>query len=447
MRILKKDYLYPDTILSMKRFLIILFLFSFLIPQAFGQTYYPLSGVAQSNVINWSNINLITSDNDWSNIPYLRGFRGDGLTANTNVDPRTISLDGTSTPVVIYANQTDPNTFNADGFAEFESLSNPTIAFRASNTASAPFLMVYINTLNPDEGFSPSIRFLVRDIDGTVNNAAQQVSVQYRVGETGPFIPSPTEFFHVLPSGDYFGGYHPDASKGPFLQGHESYCDFSLPPSCWNQPKVQVRIMITNSTGGNEWIGIDDIRFSGVQTLPIKLKSFSLVDKNSSVDLNWSANTENISDNFEVENSNDGINFRKINSVQAKGTGDYNYSFTDISPLPGTSFYRLKLINNNGGYTYSNTLRVKRLSKDIYISSLYPSAATSKVNLIITSNKSSAAVLQIADLRGAIVKETPVKLINGSNNIPIDISRLPAGNYFIRLSVNESLLTERFLKL
>ena len=92
----------------MIRLLIILLLSSSVGNNLYSQTYFPLTGSQQSYLIDWSNPNLITADNDWSNIPYLRGFKGDGLTTNTDIDPRTITLDGTNTAVVIYANQSDP---------------------------------------------------------------------------------------------------------------------------------------------------------------------------------------------------------------------------------------------------------------------------------------------------------------------------------------------------
>jgi hypothetical protein len=412
---------------------------------AFCQTYYHLNSIQNNPNIDWSNTNLITTDNDWGNIPYLTGFRGDGLTLSTDTDPRTITADGTGTPVVIYANQTDPNTFNADGFAEFESLANPTIAFRASNTASAPFLMMYFNTLNPDLDFFPTLTFLLRDIDGTANNAVQQVSMQYRIGEAGPFIPA-EEFFYVLPAFDYFRGYHPDATRGPFLEGHESFCAFMFPISCRNQPKVQVRIMISNATGGNEWLGIDDIRFGGVQLLPIKLESFSAVEKNNKVVLNWKASSENLMEHFEIERSADGVLFHKIETVNAKGIGEYNYSLTDVSPLNGRGFYRLKLINSDGRFTYSDVLSVNLSLKDAYLNSLYPRVTSTKINLLITTNKNVDATLQIINLQGAIVKKIYLNLNSGSNSIPIDVHSLPSGNYFIRINVNGDFITERFIK-
>ena len=426
--------------------LIILFNLSLIFSPVFSQTYYPLSGVVTADTtFDWSNPNLITIDNDWSNIPFMKGFRGGGLTSVLDVDPRTITVDGTATPVVIYANQSDPNTFNGDGFAEFESLANPTIAFKASSTASAPFLMFYFNTIRSTQDFYPTLNFVLRDIDGTSGNAVQQVSIQYRIGESGPFIPA-DEFFYAGPLFDVAEGYQPDATRGPFLSGHESYCTFAFPLACVDQPKVQIRIMITHSSGGDEWVGIDDIRFGGAYLLPIKLQTFSAIEKNGSVMVNWTASTEDIMESFEVERSTDAVNFIKLESLKAKGTGNHNYVFTDISPVKGTGFYRLKLNNSNGSFFYSNISSVTVLPKDIRIHALYPNITSSKINLLITANKNFVADLQILNTLGSVVQRLSHNLSAGNNIVPIHVSGLSPGNYFIRININGELFTERFIK-
>lgn len=59
---------------------------------------------------DWSNAGLITTDDNWSGVPGFIGYRGDGLALGNGVDPATILVDGTSTPVDVIANQSAPNT-------------------------------------------------------------------------------------------------------------------------------------------------------------------------------------------------------------------------------------------------------------------------------------------------------------------------------------------------
>ena len=422
-------------------FLCLLFIFD----KANSQTYFNLN-FTNTATINWTNPTIISNNNDWSNVPFIKGFRGDGLTTVFDIDPRTVLADGTNTPSFIVANQSSPQTYNGDGFAEFESLAIPAIAVKPSAVASAPFLVIYISTENQLSNFLPTIEFNLRDIDGSVNNAVQQVSIQYRVGETGPFIPA-NEYFNSIPQFDLFGGYHPDATQGPLLGGHRSVGGFAFPPSCFNQPKVQVRILFTNASGGNEWIAIEEIRLGGIVTLPIQYQSLSATSHATSVLLHWQANTTNTSDHFEIERSIDGRAFRKIGEQFAMGIGDMNYTFIDPAPVKGTAFYRLKLQEVTGGFMYTHVVSVKWQTKDSYISVVYPTIATSKLNLVVVSRSENTASIQIENISGAMVKKVSASLFPGSNNITIDIKDLAAGSYFIRLYKHGELFTERFIKL
>ena len=204
--------------------------------------------------------------------------------------------------------------------------------------------------------------------------------------------------------------------------------------------------MITNSTGGDEWVGIDDIRFGGISLLPIKLKTFSATEKNGSVALNWNALSENGMDNFEIERSADAVQFYNIGSVKAKEPGTNDYLFTDISPLNGTGFYRLKLINSDGKFIYSNIVDVKLSLKDIYINLLYPSITDSRINLLVTASKSAVASLQIVNIQGSVVKSFSRNLHVGINDILIDVKSLSPGNYFIRINLNSESFIKRFIK-
>ena len=88
---------------------------------------------------NWTNTGLITTDDNWSTVPGIIGFRGDNLTAATGTDPQTILADDSPGVVDVIANQTNPNTLTSGGVAEFE-ISDPVVAYQGSGTADAPYL-------------------------------------------------------------------------------------------------------------------------------------------------------------------------------------------------------------------------------------------------------------------------------------------------------------------
>jgi uncharacterized repeat protein (TIGR01451 family) len=189
----------------------------------------------------WSNTGLITTNDDWSGVPGITGYRGDGLTGGTGTDPQTVLTEGT--PVVdVNANQTNPVSFTTGGVTEFE-LTDPVVALSGSGTAAAPSIVLYLNTTGQS---GITISYNLRDIDGSTDNAVQPVALQYRVGASGNFTNVPE-------------GFVADATTGPSLATLVTPVNVVLPNAVDNQPQVQIRIITTNAVGNDEAVGIDDI--------------------------------------------------------------------------------------------------------------------------------------------------------------------------------------------
>lgn len=194
---------------------------------------------------NWTNIALLNTTDDWSTIPGIIGYRGDGLTGSTGTDPQTILGEGT--PVVdVNVNQTNPNTFATGGATEFH-ITDPVVALAGSGTARAPYLLFHLNTTGLT---AINVAYNLRDIDGSTDNSIQPIALQYRVGGTGNFTNIPSAFVA-------------DASGGPSQATLVTPVSAALPPGADNQALVQVRVMTTDAVGNDEWIGIDDINVTG----------------------------------------------------------------------------------------------------------------------------------------------------------------------------------------
>ena len=194
---------------------------------------------------NWSNTGLITVDDNWDTVPGIIGYRGDNLTAATGTDPQTILADGSATPVDVNANQTDPINFISGGVTEFE-IANPVVALNGSGTADAPHVVINLNTSGTT---AINVAYNLRDIDGSADDAIQQVALQYRVGNAGLYTNLPA-------------GFVPDATT-PNAATLVTPVSVPLPIACENQPLVQLRVMTTNAVGNDEWVGIDDINITG----------------------------------------------------------------------------------------------------------------------------------------------------------------------------------------
>jgi endonuclease G, mitochondrial len=202
---------------------------------------------------NWANTGLITANDDWSGVAGIEGFLGDRAASGTttNIDPQSIIEPLTTIDVI--ANQSDTTILNG-GVAEFETTlqsapnnTNPTVALQGSGTADHPNIVLYLNATGKS---NINVAYSLRDIDCTTDNAAQQVALQYRVGNSGNFTNLPA-------------GYVADATTGPSLCTLVTPKSVTLPAAADNQPLVQVRIITSNAALNDEWVGIDDIVVTG----------------------------------------------------------------------------------------------------------------------------------------------------------------------------------------
>lgn len=200
---------------------------------------------------DWTNTGLITANDDWSGVPGIIGYRGDNGTPSTGVDPTTILIDLSGTPVDVNANQTTPNSFTTGGITEFE-IGNPVVALAGSGTADVPGIVIAISTLGK-QNIQVSCRLI--DLEDGADNAVQSIALQYRVGNSGDFA-------------NVTGGYVADATQGPSIGGLVTPMFVTLPGAADNQAEVQVRFITTNAVGNDEWVGIDDIRITG-DSLPV----------------------------------------------------------------------------------------------------------------------------------------------------------------------------------
>ena len=88
-------------------------------------------------------------------------------------------------------------------------------------------------------------------------------------------------------------------------------------------------------------------------TLPVQLVSFTASRNNETVKVDWNTETESEIAEYVVERSPDGRNFSFLNSMAAKNQAGSRYSITDFRPVPGNSYYRLKIREQNGSVKYS----------------------------------------------------------------------------------------------
>ncbi|MFT4665462.1 MAG: hypothetical protein ACI9RM_000967 [Ulvibacter sp.] len=204
----------------------------------------------------------------------------------------------------------------------------------------------------------------------------------------------------------------------------------------WNQPAGPITLSCTDFTN---------------HMLPVELVDFEAEEKNENVYLNWSTATEINNDYFLIEHSIDGKQFEKIERVDGVGNSVLinHYNFIHKGPVNGVNYYRLRQVDYDGRFEYSDIVSVKLRSENKEVS-VYPNffseSITVKIPLLennYTSN--NERTIKVFGVYNRLVQSH--KLPNSDDTIDLNFSELSEGIYFIRADMgNEDFTTLRILK-
>lgn len=177
---------------------------------------------------------------------------------------------------------------------------------------------------------------------------------------------------------------------------------------------------------------------SSTSALPVNLVSFTANKINNAVQLNWQTVSEKNFSFFAVERSADGMIFSSLGEVPVSfnNSTTKNYSYTDGSPIAGTNFYRLKMVDADGKFTYSKIVAVKNDNNNSF--KIFPNPANDILYVQI-SGSNDFTTLQIFDAGGRKLKEEKV-VLNSNTSHSINIKNLPKGVYNLFLkskTINE----------
>ena len=114
-------------------------------------------------------------------------------------------------------------------------------------------------------------------------------------------------------------------------------------------------------------------------SLPVILTNFSVEDNQGDIELSWSTEIEIATEKFIVERSQTGQHFESIAEKTSEGspTTGNDYKVTDPKPIIGDNYYRLKIVDLDGSFNYSN-IRLIRVKSAESIITVYPNPAVSR---------------------------------------------------------------------
>jgi len=179
-----------------------------------------------------------------------------------------------------------------------------------------------------------------------------------------------------------------------------------------------------------------DCRISCLPILPIELASFTGRHIDLANILEWETASENSNDYFAVERGINGQNFELIGMVGAAGNANTinSYDFIDKTPALGINYYRLKQVDFNGTYTYSKVISISNGKQGLLLGDIVPNPAINIITYSVFTLVDEAINIEILDVVGKIVSNEKKDLANGTHVLSTDITDLPEGVYFLKLT-------------
>ena len=175
--------------------------------------------------------------------------------------------------------------------------------------------------------------------------------------------------------------------------------------------------------------------------LPVRWLNFSGQLVGNSTHLQWKTATEQNNLGFEVERSTDGRNFAKVGFVAAQNQRDLNsYIFDDNTIIKGNKYYyRLKQVNIDGRFSYSEIVDVSYLGKQPF--TWYPNPV--RDILVVDGNTGAVnSMISISDLSGKLVYRSRMP----AGKMEISTSTWAAGIYTVRIDATDEPVIFKVVK-
>jgi hypothetical protein len=192
-------------------------------------------------------------------------------------------------------------------------------------------------------------------------------------------------------------------------------------------------IKTENAKGGLDyWI----VKFAPEDPLPVSLTTFIIQKEFNTTNLTWQTTSETRSNRFEVEHSTSGKSWNQIGTLSTKGESSelQTYQFIHVSPVSGDNYYRLKMIDRDGSFTFSKVKYVKfDLDFDVIV---YPNPVIESIHLKVDWSK--VVRVQVLNSLGEILYESEQKATP-----EINTKAFKAGMYFVKVILADGTETIR----
>jgi hypothetical protein len=212
-----------------------------------------------------------------------------------------------------------------------------------------------------------------------------------------------------------------------------------------NPVTAQYVKLIMHSNNQDQWAILWETEiWAGDQSIPVELTSFTGLPDENKIILNWSTASEMNNMGFEIQRLQDKNEelpeWHVIGFISGSGTSAevQNYSFSDENLVPGFYSYRLKQIDYNGNFIYSNEIEVELINTltDYQLFQNYPNPFNPETNIRFTLPRESKVKLAVFNILGEQVTELINSVMQqGKHEVSFNAINLASGVYLYRLDI------------
>ncbi|WP_207495153.1 T9SS type A sorting domain-containing protein [Aridibaculum aurantiacum] len=170
----------------------------------------------------------------------------------------------------------------------------------------------------------------------------------------------------------------------------------------------------------------------GTAILPLSLKSFNAAVDGKHVKIWWNTTNEVNTKDFTIERSADAVSFERIGTQVANNRQQENaYSFIDFTNTHAVVYYRLKMNDKDGKFSFSPVIRVA-LNKINKTLSVAPNPVVGSSMNVSHDKAGKGATLKVVSLDGRVMQSMQVQ--EGATQTVVLLNQLSKGNYIVELS-------------
>jgi len=183
--------------------------------------------------------------------------------------------------------------------------------------------------------------------------------------------------------------------------------------------------------------------------LPVELINFNVACKESKRVISWQTTTENDNDYFVLERANESLVFKDIETINGAGTSleSKNYLIEDYQRMDGSIYYRLRQVDFNGMFTYTDVVSTSTCDNSLFhVNNIYFDKNTDEIVINYSANKSTSVDLLLSDLSGrSYLNDNRIAQSNESQ-IRIDAAHLQNSSFYIlQLNTDTSVDSDRII--